>query len=73
MSRSCRLHCSVNESDSFDAESGFDEQEVTEVGSSVVRWVTRFVDKVCTESGVTQDHIRALHQMIPGKRVTGPS
>lgn len=28
------------ESDSFDAESGFDEQEVMEVGSSVVRWVS---------------------------------
>ncbi|XP_074660812.1 myotubularin-related protein 13-like [Tubulanus polymorphus] len=56
---------SVAESDSFDAESGFDEREVEDVSSVVVRWVTRFVDKVCNESGVTQDHIRALHQMIP--------
>jgi hypothetical protein len=57
---------SVAESDSFDAESGFDEQEVNEVGASVVRWVTRFDDKVCAEAGVTQDHLKALHQMIPG-------
>jgi len=28
--------------------------------------VTRFVDKVCTESGVTPDHIKQLHQMVPG-------
>ena len=57
---------SVAESDSFDAESGFDEQEVSEAGTDVVRFVTRFVDKVCTESGVTEAHIKALHQMIPG-------
>ncbi|XP_064634624.1 myotubularin-related protein 13-like isoform X5 [Lineus longissimus] len=57
---------SVAESDSFDAESGFDEQEVNDVGANVVRWVTRFDDKVCAESGVTQDHLKALHQMIPG-------
>ena len=57
---------SVAESDSFDAESGFDEQEVSEVGSDVVRFVTRFVDKVCSESSVTEGHIKALHQMIPG-------
>lgn len=57
---------SVAESDSIDAESGFDEQEVTEVGASVTKFVTRFVDKVCTEAGVTSDHIKQLHQMIPG-------
>ena len=57
---------SVAESDSFDAESGFDEQEVNEVGAAVVRWVTRFDDKVCAEAGVTQEHLKALHQMIPG-------
>ena len=57
---------SVAESDSLDAESGFDEQEVSEAGTDVVRFVTRFVDKVCTESGVTEAHIKALHQMIPG-------
>ena len=62
---------SAAESDSFDAESGFDEQEVNEVGTSVIRFVSRFVDKVCSESGVTADHIKALHQMIPGTRLYG--
>ena len=47
--------CSVNESDSYDRESGFDEG--IEMGASVICFVTRFVDKVCTESGVTPEHI----------------
>jgi myotubularin-related protein 5/13 len=61
------LSCSVAESDSYDAESGFDELEVNEVGNTVTKFVTRFIDKVCTVSGVTADHNKALHQMIPGK------
>ena len=36
------------------------------MASSVIRFVTRFVDKVCNDSGVTKDHIKSLHQMIPG-------
>lgn len=28
--------------------------------------VSRFVDKVCTEGEVSEEHIRSLHQMIPG-------
>lgn len=56
---------SVAESDSFDAESGF-EEDTTEVGANVIRFCTRFVDKVCTDAGVMQEHIRSLHQMIPG-------
>lgn len=59
---------SLAESDSVDAESGFDESEETgNVQAEVIRFVTRFVDKVCQESGVTDDHVKALHQMIPGK------
>ncbi|CAH2010931.1 unnamed protein product [Acanthoscelides obtectus] len=57
---------SVAESDSADAESGFEEQDTTETGAAVVRTVSRFIDKVCTEGGVTRDHVRNLHQMIPG-------
>ena len=56
----------AGESDSYDAESGFEEQEVSEVGSSVSKFVARFVDKACMESGVSADHIKALHQMVPG-------
>lgn len=54
------------ESDSLDAESGFDESEQTDVAAVVTKFVSRFVDKVCSEGSVTQDHIKALHQMIPG-------
>ncbi|KAJ8313207.1 hypothetical protein KUTeg_009240 [Tegillarca granosa] len=57
---------SVAESDSIDAESGFDEMEVSDVNNATVKFVTRFVDKVCSESRVTQEHIKALHQMVPG-------
>jgi hypothetical protein len=59
--------CSVAESDSYDAESAFDEIEVNEVGNTVTKFVTRFIDKVCNVSGVTADHNKSLHQMIPGK------
>nr|CAH7747743.1 unnamed protein product [Callosobruchus chinensis] len=47
---------SVAESDSADAESGFEEQDPSETGVAVV----------CTEGGVTREHVRNLHQMIPG-------
>uniref|UniRef100_G3PSW8 SET binding factor 2 n=1 Tax=Gasterosteus aculeatus aculeatus TaxID=481459 RepID=G3PSW8_GASAC len=52
--------------ESFDTESGFEDSENSDVANSVVRFVARFIDKVCTESGVTQDHIKSLHSMIPG-------
>ncbi|KAG7483365.1 hypothetical protein JOB18_046697 [Solea senegalensis] len=52
--------------DSFDTESGFEDSETSDVANSVVRFIARFIDKVCTESGVTQDHIKSLHSMIPG-------
>ncbi|XP_039295345.1 LOW QUALITY PROTEIN: myotubularin-related protein 13 [Nilaparvata lugens] len=67
---------SVAESDSGDVESGFDEQEpgggglgggrAGDTEAAVIRMVSRFVDKVGNEGGVTTDHIRSLHQMIPG-------
>uniref|UniRef100_A0A3Q3D383 SET binding factor 2 n=1 Tax=Hippocampus comes TaxID=109280 RepID=A0A3Q3D383_HIPCM len=52
--------------ESFDTESGFEDSENSDVAHSVVRFVARFIDKVCTESGVTQEHIKNLHSMIPG-------
>ncbi|XP_041970120.1 myotubularin-related protein 13 isoform X2 [Aricia agestis] len=57
---------SVAESDSADAESGFEEVEPGEAGNNVIKMVSRFVDKVCTEGGVSAEHVRCLHQMIPG-------
>lgn len=62
------MFCSIAGSvaESFDTESGFEDSENSDVANSVVRFVARFIDKVCTESGVTQDHIKSLHSMIPG-------
>ena len=57
---------SIAESDSCDAESAPDDADVNEVGMAVTRFITRFIDKVCTESNVSADHVKALHQMIPG-------
>ena len=62
----CVYVCSIAESDSCDAESAPDDSDVNEVGMAVTRFITRFIDKVCTESNVSADHIKALHQMIPG-------
>lgn len=53
-------------SDSGDAESGFEETDPGETGSAVIRMVSRFVDRVCTEGGVSAEHVRCLHQMVPG-------
>lgn len=53
-------------SDSGDAESGFEETDPGETGIAVIRMVSRFVDRVCTEGGVSADHVRCLHQMVPG-------
>lgn len=36
------------------------------MGTSVIRVVSRFIDKVCNEGGVSREHIRNLHQMVPG-------
>ncbi|XP_052797634.1 myotubularin-related protein 13-like isoform X4 [Mya arenaria] len=61
------ITASLAESDSVDAESGFDEtEEGGNVVPDVIRFVTRFVDKVCRDSCVTDGHIKSLHQMVPG-------
>ncbi|KAM7163505.1 myotubularin-related protein 13 isoform 4-T4 [Macrochelys suwanniensis] len=52
--------------ESYDTESGFEDSENNDIANAVVHFITRFIDKVCTESGVTQDHIKSLHCMIPG-------
>lgn len=62
---------SVAESgDSGGSESGFEEAEGflssnTET-NDIIRIVTRFVDRVSTEGGVNSEHVKCLHQMIPG-------
>jgi len=62
----CLCVCSIAESDSIDAESAPDDADMNEVSVAITRFVTRFIDKVCTESNVRADHVKALHQMIPG-------
>lgn len=61
---SCSIAGSMAES--YDTESGFEDAESSDVANSVVRFINRFVDKVCNESGVTNEHLKALHTMIPG-------
>lgn len=60
---------SVGESESG-SESGFEEPEGISSNNTetndIIRIVTRFVDRVCTEGGVNSDHVKCLHQMIPG-------
>lgn len=65
----CVRVCSIAGSmaESYDTESGFEDAESSDVANSVVRFINRFVDKVCNESGVTNEHLKALHLMIPGK------
>lgn len=64
------LSCSIAGSmaESYDTESGFEDAESSDVANSVVRFINRFVDKVCNESGVTNEHLKALHTMIPGMK-----
>uniref|UniRef100_A0A9J7ZNQ7 SET binding factor 1 n=1 Tax=Cyprinus carpio carpio TaxID=630221 RepID=A0A9J7ZNQ7_CYPCA len=51
--------------ESYDTESGFEDAESSDVANSVIRFINRFVDKVCNESGVTNEHLKSLHIMIP--------
>ncbi|XP_036375739.1 myotubularin-related protein 5-like isoform X2 [Megalops cyprinoides] len=51
--------------ESYDTESGFEDAESSDVANTVVRFINRFVDKVCNESGVTNEHLKSLHSMIP--------
>lgn len=57
---------SVAETDSAcDGESGFGEEEAWEaVGAGVTKLVGRFVDKVCHESGVTEEHVRDRKSVV---------
>lgn len=43
---------SLVDSESIDVESGYDEMEICDVGVSVIKFVIRFVDKVCNDSRV---------------------
>ena len=57
---------SVLESRSDQSTDGFEDRDASEVEKGVVRTVEKFIDKVCNEGGVTPEHIRKLHEIIPG-------
>nr|XP_054762033.1 myotubularin-related protein 13-like [Lytechinus pictus] len=57
---------SVGGSDSYDAENNFDESDPRDVPNRVIKFISRFVDKVCTEAGVSHEHLKNLHGLIPG-------
>ncbi|XP_071831490.1 myotubularin-related protein 13-like isoform X8 [Apostichopus japonicus] len=54
---------SIGGSDDYDREIDYADSDV---GAVVCKFVSRFIDKVCTEAGVSQDHLKNLHTMIPG-------
>ena len=57
---------SVADTDSLDAESGFDDTDTpSDNGLSVIKFISRFVDKVCGDSSVSDGHLKLLHQMVP--------
>lgn len=67
-----RTHSNGSERNSIsDEESGFEDENNminfsnSEVASGVVKFVTRFVDKVCIDSCVGEEHLKSLHTMIP--------
>lgn len=48
------------------SDEGFEESDPFETGNIVTKMVSRFIDRVCTEGGVTTEHVRNLHSMVPG-------
>ncbi|XP_030373438.1 myotubularin-related protein 13 [Scaptodrosophila lebanonensis] len=48
------------------SDEGFEENDALEIGVNVGKTISRFIDCVCTEGGVTSEHIRNLHDMVPG-------
>ncbi|VDP33710.1 unnamed protein product [Soboliphyme baturini] len=57
---------SVNHSSDSDVESGYMDGEENDLGQKTVRWIAKFIDKVCSESSLSTEKILHLHQMIPG-------
>lgn len=56
-----------------DNESGFEEDghlyspncSSSDISNGVIKFISRFVDKVCNDSGVREDYIKQLHNFIP--------
>ena len=54
----------------LDNESGYEESNGrlgsnSEKSLNVIRYIDRFIDKVAIEAGITEDHIRSLHGLVP--------
>lgn len=53
-------------SQSGHSDEGFEESDPSEVGNQVIKTVYKFIDRICTEGNVTSDHIKSLHNIVPG-------
>jgi len=64
-----RKTSSVADSDPIDsnnnAESSLDDAELDSDGTNVIKFVSRFVSKVCAESSVSEHHLESLKQKVP--------
>ncbi|OQR70889.1 myotubularin-related protein 13-like [Tropilaelaps mercedesae] len=59
---------SMCDTDSIDGEGSFampEDDSFPALRQSVIKFISRFIDKVCTDAGVTPEHMRQLHSMIP--------
>lgn len=53
--------------DSGGWDSYMDDEDGGTIADQVSRFVSRFVDRVGTEAGISQEHLRSLYTMIPGQ------
>jgi len=53
--------------DSGGWESYMDDEDGGTIADQVTRFVSRFVDRVGTEAGISQEHLKSLYTMIPGQ------
>ena len=53
--------------DSGGWESYLDEEDGGTIADQVTKFVSRFVDRVGTEAGISQEHLKSLYTMIPGQ------
>ena len=44
-----------------------DDEDGGTIADQVTRFVSRFVDRVGTEAGISQEHLKSLYTMIPGE------
>ena len=44
-----------------------DDEDGGTIADQVTKFVCRFVDRVGTEAGISQEHLKSLYTMIPGQ------